>query len=348
MKMPKMTTRLAIAIAALAGLLVLSATASAATNFGSRLDQEPANSGECESLGACTIVSYIHPSDPAGDPYSGGAPTDGVIVKFRIRAYVPAPSQVTFRLADIVRPDPNNGDSAVATAAGTGPTVTLQPTDPIETPIREFDGRLPVKKGQHLAIDGTDVQATYNNSGDEFSYVYQPPLVAGAAGRGSLEATGELLVAATIEPDADNDGFGDETQDLCPRQATTQGACDDAKPVVGSILVSKGILSYVLDEAATVTLSLEKKLPGRRLGNRCVKQTPKNKKTKKPCPRWKPHRQPFPGPGAAGANQVALPKLGPGFYRLTIVARDVAGNESITQATFKVPKKGKRKAKGRK
>jgi hypothetical protein len=30
---------------------------------------------------------------------------------------------------------------------------------------------------------------------------------------------------ADIEPDADADGFGDETQDLCPTDASTQGAC---------------------------------------------------------------------------------------------------------------------------
>jgi hypothetical protein len=32
-------------------------------------------------------------------------------------------------------------------------------------------------------------------------------------------------VSATLEPDADHDGFGDETQDQCPSSASTQGAC---------------------------------------------------------------------------------------------------------------------------
>jgi hypothetical protein len=32
-------------------------------------------------------------------------------------------------------------------------------------------------------------------------------------------------IAAVIEADADHDGFGDETQDLCPTNAATQGAC---------------------------------------------------------------------------------------------------------------------------
>ena len=32
-------------------------------------------------------------------------------------------------------------------------------------------------------------------------------------------------IAASLEADADNDGFGDETQDQCPTEATTQGPC---------------------------------------------------------------------------------------------------------------------------
>ena len=344
--MSKLKIRTAIVAGALAAFIAFPAVGQAATDFGSRLNQEPANSGECETLGPCTFVSYNHPSPPEGDDYTGGAPVDGVITKFRIRGYVPTAQPVTFRLADISLPDPNNEDSAIATAAGTGPTVILQPTDPVETPIREFPGRLPVKKGQHLAIDGTDVQATYNNSGDQYTYVFAPPLVDGQGARGSTEATGELLVAATIEPDADKDGFGDETQDQCPSQPTTAGPCDLNKPVVGSV-TSDGIsLNYTLSEASTVTISLEKKLPGRKVGKKCVKQTKKNK-AKKRCARYKPHGQPFAGTGAAGPNTVKLPKLGPGSYRVTIVARDVAGNETVQIANFTIAKKGKAKAKGK-
>ena len=34
-----------------------------------------------------------------------------------------------------------------------------------------------------------------------------------------------LNLAATVEPDADHDTFGDETQDQCPTNAATQGPC---------------------------------------------------------------------------------------------------------------------------
>jgi hypothetical protein len=37
-------------------------------------------------------------------------------------------------------------------------------------------------------------------------------------------------VAATVEPDADHDGYGDETQDQCPTDATKQAACPTTTP----------------------------------------------------------------------------------------------------------------------
>ena len=336
-----------LVLAAGAAMLLVPALAQAATTFGSRLNHDPANSGECAAFdGTCTIVSFIHPSDPNGDPYAGGAPVDGVITKFRIRAYITTEAQqVTFRVADITR-DAGDDSTALATAAGTGPTVTLVVNEEaLEAPVQEFGGRVPVKKGQHLAIDaGKYVLATVNDSGDKFSYVYSPPLVAGSGARGSIEPTGELLVAATIEPDADGDGFGDETQDQCATQATTQGPCDTAAPGVTGLKVSGAKISYNLSEAATVKFKLEKKLPGRKVGRKCVKQTPQNK-TKKRCPRFKKVGAEFSGPGAAGPNKATLPngkKLKPGVYRLTMTATDVAGNAATKTVKFTIAKKKKK------
>ena len=349
--MPKLRTRLTIAaVSALAGLLVLPAAGQAATNFGSRLLNDPTEN-TCEKVAqTCTLVSYIHPIDPEGDPYSGGAPVDGVITKFRARAFaVMTPGTITFRVADISLPDPNNNDSAIASAKGTGPTMTIVPEESPETKITEIAGRLPVAKGQHLAVDAsTSIGIIYNSNGNTYSYLFAPPLVEGAGPRGSTEGVNELLVAATIEPDADKDGFGDETQDQCSRQATTQGPCDDTKPGVQNVKVANGQVTYSLSEAATVSLLLERKQPGRRVGKNCVKQTPKNK-TKKRCSKFKAVGGAFAGTGNVGGNTVTLPngkKLKPGTYRLTLTARDAAGNETKTTTTFTVKKKkGKRKGK---
>jgi hypothetical protein len=348
--MSKFTTRLTVlALSGLVlGLLLIPATSQAATNFGSRLLNEPTET-TCDTLGTCTIVSRIHPSDPNGDPYAGGAPVDGVITKFRYLAYASEePGQVTFRVANLSLTDPNSLESALATAAGTGPTVPIQPSEDPETPIAELGGRLPVKAGQYLAVDITpSIGIVYNSDGSDRSYVFAPPLVDGAGQRGSTQVANELTVAATIEPDADGDGFGDETQDQCPSQATTQGACDNTPPGVRGLQVRNGKAFYNLSEAATVRFKLEKKSPGRKAGKKCVKQTPKNK-NKKRCSRFKAVGAAFNGTGNVGPNQVTLPngkKLKPGTYRLTMTVRDVAGNEATAKTTFTVAKKKPKKRK---
>jgi hypothetical protein len=301
-------------VLAASALLALPAASDAATTFGSRLNHDPANSGECKDLPTpCTLASYIHPSDPNGDPYAGGAPADGVITKFRIRAYgIDAAANVTFRLARVNRQDPQNDDSALATAAGTGPSATVPVYNPgDDTPVTEVPGSLRVKKGDYLAIDGTNVAATYNSSGDKYTYRYDPPLVDGQGPRASNEATGELLVQAVIEPDADNDGLGDETQDPAIGNNNGNGnggngQADRTKPRVSRLKLSGGALTYRLSERAKVTLRVKK-------GGRTVKKITRR--------------------GKAGQNRIKIGvrKLAEGRYKLVLSARDTAGNASAVK-----------------
>jgi hypothetical protein len=246
---------------------------------------------------------------------------------------------VTFRVANAT----SDGKGSIT---ATGPTVSV-PFEPEEYSVTEAAGRVPVKKGQYLAVNtGESVSLVHASSGEKASFVYSPPLIDGAGPTSETETTEELLVQAVIEPDADNDGFGDETQDQCPTQASTQGPCDNTAPVVGSPKVSGGILSYVLSEASTVSLQLEKKLVGRKAGGKCVPQTKKNRSQAR-GPLFKELGAAFSGGGAAGPNKVTLPngkKLKPGSYRVTIAATDAAGNKSVSTSSFRVkPKKPKRR-----
>jgi hypothetical protein len=355
-------TRLITAgLAAAGALLVLAPASNAAVTFGSRLNQNP-NQDTCADPAInqpCSIVSYIVPTDPIGDPYSGGAPVDGVITKFRIRAFGTtigmdmnaSPAQVTFRLADLNR-DPSNPDSALATSAGTGPTITVPADDDgADIAIQQTGARLPVKKGQQLTVDGSiNLETTYDSSGSRFSNVFGPPLVDGQGARGSDGTAGELLVQADIEPDADHDGFGDETQDGCPTQATTQGACDNAAPAVSGLKVSGGKkVLYSLSEAATVKFTLAKASTGRKVGRKCVRKTRRNSR-RRHCTRFLSVGAVFDGPGAAGGNSVAIPKihrrkLGAGRYKLTMTVTDVAGNSATTTKRFTIKPKHKPKKK---
>jgi hypothetical protein len=224
-----------------------------------------------------------------------------------------------------------------------GPTVTLPGVDAPETPILEFPARVTVRQGNHLALDGTNVQATVNNSGDKFSYVFKPPLVAGQGPRGSTDVTGELLVQADIEPDADGDGFGDETQDGCPSQGGTQGACvppDTSAPGLSGIAVRARALRYSLTEDANVGVKVQKAGKGRRVRGKCRRQTRRNR-TRPRCTRWITLGS-FTDSGEAGANAKTIPRslrranLAPGLYRVVITATDAAGNVTSVSKRFRV------------
>ena len=312
-----MNRKLTSTVLVAGALLAIAPAADAATTFGSRLNHDPANSGECMNLmGPCTIAAFIHPSDPNGDPYSGGAPVDGVITKFRTRIVGEggAAATVTLKLAEVNRSDPQNDDSALGRLVGSGPTVTIPENNTPDVPILEFPASLPVKKGQQLALEGTNMWATVNNSGSKFSYVYSPVLAAGEAARASTEATGELLVQADIEPDVDGDGLGDETQDSAIGKA---GAPRLSKlSLAPTAFRSSSKLRYSLSEAAKVSIRIERRTKAGRFARL---------------------RGALSDNGEAGRNaksikrRLAGRKLAAGRYRLVVKATDDAGNVSAAK-----------------
>jgi len=80
---------------------------------------------------------------------------------------------------------------------GSSTPVALDATTTTTVPLTAVDVRLPIRAGDRLGMHrqtaGTMPQA---------------------------ERGGTLLVSGTIEADADNDGYGDETQDACPAEAS--------------------------------------------------------------------------------------------------------------------------------
>ena len=309
-----MTKKLTAVVVAVLGLFALPASGQASDTFGSLLKNAPANGpNPCVDgvPGPCTLVGYINPND-AGDPVTSPAPYDGVVVKVRIRSA--AAESVTFRFATVGAPQ---GDVANAQIAADGPTVTLQGTGEIE----EYAARVAVKQGVHVALDAPSASMVYNQGGDKFTYLYAPPLVKGDSPRASQgEPTGQLLVQAVIERDADRDGYGDETQDACPANPdkTAAPCTDTSKPRLSGLELDRTafrrstVLEYRLTEAAKVTIHLQKRKRGR----------------------WVELRGKLTDRGAVGNNQITIKrrfagrKLAPGPYRLELIAKDAAGNKS--------------------
>jgi hypothetical protein len=72
----------------------------------------------------------------------------------------------------------------------------------------------------------------------------------------SIPVTGARVpLSAVIEPDADNDGFGDETQDACPQSATTQTACPPVALSTGK-QVRKGSVTIVVTSSTAAPVSV--------------------------------------------------------------------------------------------
>jgi len=206
-------------LVAVAGvLLAVTATgapaASAATEFG---DTCTAGGG---APGDYTLTTL---SVPAGGPIPLAAPSAGVITK--MKASFPP---ITFSLpvsAKVLRPAGGNLYNVVAQQAISlvgGPTVA--------------DARLPVQAGDRLGVHGLPfveegtpspgITPYCSSTGDGSRLgAATGDVQPGSTADFPDPAEGRVPLSAVIEPDVDNDGFGDETQDLCPQIASTQGTC---------------------------------------------------------------------------------------------------------------------------
>jgi hypothetical protein len=72
-----------------------------------------------------------------------------------------------------------------------------------------------------------------------------------------------LALAVVIEPDADGDGYGDETQDLCPQSTLLHAACPPANVRVTKTRLEGNTVAIFLgadsDASATLTGSIQGK-----------------------------------------------------------------------------------------
>lgn len=98
-------------------------------------------------------------------------------------------------------------------------------------PFNESPG-IPIQAGDHLGLGATGGLNMMCFIGPQMSDTTAATPSDTALGNHSLmggTTFQRVAVEATIEPDADGDLFGDETQDQCPTDATAQGIC----PVAG-------------------------------------------------------------------------------------------------------------------
>jgi len=273
---PRGSTRALLGALAISGLVA--APASAASIIGS-------TSSPTVNCGAG--YTFVQDPSPPGVPYA--APSNGVITSWRFEA-TGGPPQIKFKA---FRPTGGGHFKVLAESAATVPAASTSTTYPIRIPVRAGDviGLSILTAGNCATLGGSQM------------------FVAGDSAPGSdlpYEATPHTLeVAATVEPDADSDGYGDETQDQCPAQVGTAGACDLVAPVAkftagpSRTTRSKAKFTFVADDAGA---RYECRLTGRN-----VKKI--QQKSWHPC-----------------SSPLKLKKLTLGTYKVWVRAIDAAGN----------------------
>jgi hypothetical protein len=202
----------AVVVGALGPAPAGSATAPRAATTG--LGQAGPNVAVCN---ATVPAGVLLASEGSGGP-TYVAPVNGVITSFTHQANGAAGQVRALVLADVPS---SNTKQVVAKSAKVAVTVNT---------VNTFVTQLPIKAGQHLALwYSTNLMAclTVGIAGD--SSVASAPFDADLSS--TFSPTGVFVgsyrpnIAATFEPDADGDGFGDLTQDACPHSALTTAVC---------------------------------------------------------------------------------------------------------------------------
>lgn len=222
---------------ALAGLLaamslVGAPAASAATEFGDNCAADDSTESTPITLFEITAVD---------NPLPTSAPSAGVITKWKVNV-IPAPVSIPQTLK-VLRPNP------VAKTA----LIVGEDSRGIAGGLNSFDARIPVQAGDRLGLFGASAAGTLIC---ELPGAHVLGVFAGGGNAGGTVNFAEIApevrvpVSAVIEPDADSDGYGDETQDKCPQDAAVQTQCPVV--VLDAIPLAKKSSVVVL-----VTTSLE-------------------------------------------------------------------------------------------
>ena len=212
----------AVISAALVALAALAPASPAAVDFGSDLGSPATSSNGCGHPSCTMWNANLHSSSTAG---SLSSPMTGVIVSFTIKKSAGVWTPIHLRV--ISGP---NGSFWQGRAASSD--VTPASTAGIET----FAVRVPIAQGDYVGMEQTGLPS----SGSAFSRSASVFGASGVTASPALPGDGtpvippffdnsEYLLQARVEPDADGDGFGDETQDGCPTSASAQGPCPDTE-----------------------------------------------------------------------------------------------------------------------
>jgi hypothetical protein len=226
--------RLGCGLAVAAAFLAASPQASASDVIGGAYDSG-SGGNSCGPIGG-TVVQAAS----AGFAYA--APYDGVITSWGSRGWFAA---MGFKVARM----------------GVGGAFTILAADGPRTytgtggQLQSYPVRFTVRQGDVLAIQIPAIANRLCFHGDTGDTMGWNTANVSPGASSSFEHTADfetIPVQATIEHDADHDGYGDETQDLCPSDPTLHSVCDTFPPQTS---IAKGPRKKTKSKKATFTFT---------------------------------------------------------------------------------------------
>ena len=201
-------------ISALAGcaLLISSSEAQGLTTIGQATNA--ASSG-------CSPDTFLQTGVGSGTSYT--VPADGVLTEWSYYDGNPPASGLKLK---------------VGRQLGAGATIIGESAAPgvrVANTLSTYSTRIPVQAGDDIGIytSGTGPCSIAAGTSETFAFV-AGDLAVGSFSVFSSANSFEFPVKAFEEPDVDNDGFGDQSQDYCDTDATTQGPCHPGSVSFGS------------------------------------------------------------------------------------------------------------------
>jgi len=170
------------------------------------------------------------------------------------------------------------------------------PAVPTANTVTSFPSRIPAPGGSLLALYDIQQAGCYRDSGGADRMVQGPAQALGVAHSFGTDGAFRTPIAAVLEPDADHDGFGDESQDGCPSNPASQADC----VAPGAPSITSGPKARTSSAKATFAFTGE---PG------AIFQCRLDRSKLKPCTSPKKYK-----------------RLEPGKHTFSVGAVDAAGN----------------------
>jgi hypothetical protein len=229
------------------------ASASAATEFGSA----------CAANSVAPLQSLVSVAHGSSSPLPVAAPSAGVITEWKLNVELSEltpeeKSELATAIAQqllVLRPA--GPDHYVVVGRSEAGTLDLGG-------VSTHPASIPVQQGDLLGLSGAfTLFCETTDPGDASAPFFGSPPTGATIETEAPVGEVQVPVVATIEPDADGDGAGDETQDRCPQSPAYQAPCPvvtiNSKPMAGKKAVSLYVTtSLTTSVGVTATVPLGK------------------------------------------------------------------------------------------